>query len=188
MERRLEKAIRDFIQHKEWYTESRQAIESQFGADAKLVIELIAATSPRNSVKSNLLFAMRAYQHIKVGYDITLNKYGIGTPAIIPNLSRILRGETLSGRKVENFRKALMGDLSAVVVDVWMLRVFGINKKAPCKSDYDYIEKTVTKLAKKVGIKPAEAQACLWAYAKRNAKSHDKADNYGDYLQISLDI
>jgi hypothetical protein len=187
MERRLEKAIREFISHKDWYTESRQAIESQYGSDSRLVIELIAATSPRNSVKSNLVFALRAYNHIKVGYDISLNKYGIGTPAIIPNLKRIVSGvDGLSGRKVENFRRALLGDLSAVVVDVWMLRVFNIDKKAPCKSDYDYIEATVKKLAKKVGIEPAEAQACLWAYAKR--LSRGTANNYAQFMQLALDI
>jgi hypothetical protein len=52
---------------KEWYSEFAPLMKKEFGADAPLMAELLAATSPQTSVETNFGYALDALHSIKSG-------------------------------------------------------------------------------------------------------------------------
>lgn len=190
-DRTLVKRIVEGSYGKNWYAESAQAILDRFQDHNRLFASILAATSPRNSVRSNTIFALRAYRSITEHYVVYRTddpKYGITHKIAVNNLERIVRGEQIGGRKVANFVEALCGNGEAVVVDVHMCKAFNLKRTAPTKLDYDYIEQTIKKLARKLNMAPAEVQAALWCQTV--AKQRRKVVSYADtlkQLEFSLD-
>jgi len=173
--------------NKDWYKQSGNIVKKYFGDNADLFIQILSATSPRNSVSANVLFALRAYNNIIRGYEVhrvEQPKYGIAHKIVVSNLEKIVRDGHLSGRKVQNFADALSGKENSVVVDVWMCRVFNIDKKAPCKSDYDFIEYTIRTIAKNIGWSACQVQASLWTYVKKvyTSTNNRQAKDFSYYL------
>ena len=68
----------------------------------------------------------------------------------------------LKGLKTNAFAKAIAGDQQAVVIDVWMLRAVGIEKKTPSQSLYAELARAVSAAAFEVGMTPRSAQALIW--------------------------
>ena len=83
------------------------------------------------------------------------------------------------------FIKALSGDLNQVVIDSWMLKAFNIKRQSPLPNDTKHIKTIIKKIAIETNLKPSEAQACLWCYAKTELNdSPFKEDNdFGYYMQ-----
>ena len=192
-DKKLIAMVFESIEAKNWYRNSFDTINRYFGDNSELFIDILSATSPRVSVKYNVIFALRAYNNITSGYEVWRKgqiKFGLAHPIIEKNLRRISHGEKLSGRKVNDFRKALLGDGTRVVVDVWMLRVFGLNKKSPCESDYDFIEYKVSKIARLLNMEACEVQACLWVSIKKQSSIQRlrTGTDFADYLHQLLDI
>ena len=158
-----------------WYFESREVIRQAFGTDMYLFARILAATSPMRSVRDNLVEAYRVYNFVRplvdmYQHDESLSKF----QAHNLNLLRICKGEELQGRKVKSFYLALIGDENAVTIDRWIMRVFNLDRN-PTKADYDNIEYIIRLLSEntfdRFGRKfsPAECQACLWSYARKQA-------------------
>lgn len=190
-DRTLTKRIVEGSYGANWYTDSAQAIAERFQDHNRLFASILAATSPRNSVRSNTIFALRAYRSITqyyVVYRADDPKYGITHKLAVNNLERIMNGEQIGGRKVSNFVEALCGNGQAVVVDVHMCKTFNLKRTSPTKLDYDYIEVIIKKLASKLNMQPAECQAALWCYSV--TKQGRKVVSYADtlkQLEFSLD-
>lgn len=79
---------------------------------------------------------------------------------------RIAHGEdpdkVLGGDKVRRFWRALAGDPEAVVIDVWMCRVVGIDQERLNPRLYAHIEASFREAARIVGEAPRDLQAILW--------------------------
>jgi hypothetical protein len=109
-----------------------------------------------------------------------------------PNAARALRGETLSGPKVSQMGNAILGDVNASVLDVWMARIVNWaqsalggrsvgtgrmvrsvkdgklipEKVALADGDYLALEAMIGETANTLRIEPREAQEMLWTFIK----------------------
>jgi len=149
-----------------WYDKTHEEVSKLFGKDTDLMLKLLAATSTNSTVKSNTTLALKAYYKIKAGEPINDGFL----PVVVKQINRVINGEPLEGRKIDNFAKALTGDENAVVVDRWMMRAFGFpeNKLAASPHEYDVIEHAVKEMAQRAGVTPRQMQASIW-FAVKNA-------------------
>jgi acid phosphatase family membrane protein YuiD len=76
----------------------------------------------------------------------------------------------LKGLKTNAFAKAIAGDEQAVVIDVWMLRAVGIEKKTPSQSQYNELVAAVKKTAFEYGMTPRAMQALIWIMVRGSAE------------------
>ena len=148
--------------NKDWYKDSLKTIKNIYKSDYDFFIDLLASTSPRKNVKANYKLSYNIYLNVISGFEPFTNIKGV-LKAHKNNVIRSLRGEELSGLKVQNFAKALKGDLNAVVIDVWVKRYFKIpENKALTPLQYKKLERKIRVNAKKNNLKPAEYQAVIW--------------------------
>lgn len=135
----------------DWYA-SGERIRQVFGPDAELVAGLIAATSAHNANERSIEAALHIYAAGKTG------KFDLKDPASFrawfaeesrtnpdfrgwtmathaPNVERALLGQELSGNKVSNYFKAIMGDEDAVVIDTHM-----VNALVPAKPKKGFVK------------------------------------------------
>ncbi len=155
---------------KNWYIDTQRFLQGTFGIDYKLFAGILAATSPQVTVQMNWNLTCRIYHDYKAGREPNLAgcmRYHK------PNVRRVLAGEPLSGRKVQNFYQNLIGNFNAVTIDTWMLRLFGWynrhTRKTPTKNQYDRMARAFCKIARANDFEPAEFQAILWVkYRKQN--------------------
>lgn len=188
MTKQLEEYL--FLGHdsKDWYAETFALFNQQYGRYATLFTYIIAATSINSTLKSNVRLARKAFYQISNGLEI--RGY---LPNIKTQLERIQRGQPLSGRKITNYVEAITGNPNAVVVDVWILRAFGLAETkdvptrknytpSPTSSQYDLVEKAIKLWAREVGIEPRQLQAALWAGVRFKATG-DWVDRYDNVLR-----
>lgn len=146
----------------DWYAGAMEELRLHFGDDAEIVAGLIAATSPQTRVAQNIRLALQAYAQWKTGEEITLR--GLETSA--ENARRVTRGEEMSGPKINNFYRNILGDPESVTVDVWMMRLMGLSrpgvKDVPSMVQYRMVEEWVSELAQEAGVSPRDMQAALW--------------------------
>jgi len=157
-------AKHEIAAYKDWYARANRVLIELYGGDSDLFAALLAATSPRMSVKRNWRLAKQVYHSWKNGGPINLN----GTlPAHHGNIERAFVSETLSGPKVESFRKNLLGDYNAVTIDVWMKRWLGIDKRLTLRR-YEIAAGAIREQALDYRLKPAEFQAVAWCVIRRD--------------------
>jgi hypothetical protein len=170
----------EYIENKNWYTNTRQAIKEHFPSDSHLFSSLLACTSQRNSLKVNVSLALLSYEYIKNGSDPLTIDYGIASPSIKGNIKRVLGGSLPSGNKIKPFTLALLGDLSQIVIDSWMVKLFNLKRNTPNKTDIKHMSTIITMLSEEFNLKPSEIQSILWVYAKRELNETNNKD-YEDY-------
>jgi hypothetical protein len=78
--------------------------------------------------------------------------------------------DALKGQKTNAFAKAIAGNEDAVVIDVWMLRALGIEKKTPTQGQYKVMADAVTTVATKYGMTPRAMQALIWIVVRGSAE------------------
>lgn len=151
--------LKENLRFKNWYQDSKNAIEQRYGEHTSLFINLLAATSPRKTVVTNFKLANRIL--IEVLDTGTFNRNGM-MKAHADNVQRAIDDEPLSGNKVRRFAENLRGNLTPVTIDVWMLRY--LHEERPSLSDKQYIEceKRCQSNARRLGLEPAEYQAIAW--------------------------
>lgn len=162
---------------KNWYRDCGNAIRKEFGNDADLFIDILAATSPRKQISANWRLAMRIY-HIWNSQPLSLRVSGIenwirfrdfydnlmiGTlPAHRKNIIRALQRKELSGNKVRAFAANLKGDLGQITIDVWICRWYEQPVKTLTNKVYEQLSNQIRDEAKAHRCKPAEWQAIIW--------------------------
>lgn len=149
-----------------WYRESRSAarrIAREHHVTLSTAAGVIAAYSPRQQWKTNVRMAEEACRTGSATAGLPLSK---------AHAQRILDGErpldVLNGPKVRAFYRAIMGDESAAVVDVWMLRAMGLDPTLGTK-DYDHLATAVERAASKAGLTTATFQAIVWTHVRGKA-------------------
>lgn len=158
---------------KNWYADCGNAIRKEFGDDADLFIDILAATSPRKQITANWRLAMRIY-HVWQNRNVPIipmfqlkdyNNLMAGTlPTHRLNIIRALRREPLSGNKVRAFAANLKGNLDAVTIDVWICRYYNRTGTLTTKK-YNELAELIRFGAKLHDMKPAEYQAIIWCIA-----------------------
>lgn len=167
----IKQDIKDFYRYGFWYQRCKNAIQEKYGDDWKLFAKLLAATSPRQSVKRNVSLAKRAYKSYKT-FD---HDFAGFLPASIGNVKRAYENAELSGPKVSAFYENITGNLDVVTVDIWMFRYYNLK---PSAKNYKIIERRVKRSAKRYGLKPAVLQAILWTACRWRAGFKPVAFHY----------
>lgn len=151
-----------------WYRRSRCAARSLARANGCTLSQaagVIAAISPRMRWGANLRLA----DAILKGEQVT-GVFG----ANLAKAHRIMAGErpldVLGGNKVRAFYRAIMGDESSVVIDVWMLRAAGWDKRSLTPRKYQRVAAALTEAAKAVGVSLADFQAIVWTQVRGSAE------------------
>lgn len=182
-----------------WYQDCQNCFVELFGAEKlELVCQLFAATSINTSLKSNITLFRKAYWEIE--NDKPIGRY---LPNIQNQLKQIRNGDPLTGRKIRSFAAAMSGDVNAVVVDVWLQRAFGIEKKywrqkkdkekgrgnfrnaGVSDKEYTIIENWVREYSKVFNCEPRQLSAMIWAGVRIDTNG-DKQVHYSDILKHSL--
>lgn len=139
-----------------WFQDCEHVLRDLF-PDPIFAAKLLAATSPRNTLRSNVRLFRR------VLFDIENNRSFSGYfPSILPNITRLREGQELSGQKVRAFAAAMMGDSQAVVVDMWLMRAFGYRDDRPTTRQFNSVTKDVREVAPYYGLTPCQLSAVLW--------------------------
>lgn len=174
--------------HKDWYDyEADSLIKLLPEFKGFPIIRAFAITSMTTSIEANVCLALKALQQMKRGEDF--NRF---LPNQITYLNLMKQGKDVPGRKIMSFIRALEGDENSVVVDIWMCRAFGLNKKrnlngrvyhvVPTKKEYDAIENFVKKDSKKHGLSPRQYQAVVWGAIKSQESVVSKNVSWSDIL------
>lgn len=152
---------------KTWYASARAEARSmarEHGTTEAVAAGVIAALSPRIHWVRNLYVA----RLLLAGERVT----GVFKTSLI-KARRILAGErplgVLSGPKTRAFYRAILGDQSAAVIDVWMLRAVNYAKDKLRDHEYDLITSALAKAARLVGTSIARMQAVVWAVVRGRA-------------------
>jgi len=180
---------------KDWYTNSRNYINSLTFLDAKQKTAfqgLIAAAGQGQGVDANARLAIVYLSRIESGLlglnleqrdqlmDLGLmKKDGMKGRLDIGNLNNMLQGLQATTRKIEQYRSSLFpGDSGEgnPAIDMWMLRLFfdrdGVSSGAVNQKAVDYAEGRIRYLARSLGMKTEEVQASLWVGYKNLLADH----------------
>ena len=133
------------------------------------VAGIISALSPNNKLNRNLIDAENL---IKLGASAKVCTYNENKEKAL----KILNAATISevyavfkGRKTLSFFDNIVNPQSErVTIDVWMIRVFGIQGSLTDKR-YRDAEASISSYASKIGVKPMELQAMLWTAQRGSA-------------------
>jgi thermostable 8-oxoguanine DNA glycosylase len=101
-----------------------------------------------------------------LGQDVV----GLSNNLKMANSSLLLGYQALKGLKTNAFAKAIAGDEQAVVIDVWMLRAVGIEKKSPNQTLYFELADAVKKVAADNGMTPRAMQALIWIVVRGSSQ------------------
>lgn len=150
-------------QASKWYLDAERVAEqvaSNLNTTLEIGASVVSAFSPRERWSMNVTRAIQ----FSLGEKVTCLKNNL----TMANNSLTLGFKALNGQKTNAFAKAIAGDENAVVIDVWMLRAVGIEKKSPSQSLYNELAKSVTETATKFGMTPRSMQALIWIIVRGN--------------------
>jgi len=178
-----------------WYNEVEEIIVKMFGAEKlDYVSKLLAATSIHTNLKGNIHGFKKAMHQIDNGLPI--KGY---LPNIISNLELVRDGKELSGRKISNFAKAMSGHHDAIVVDIWILRAFGQDRKyfrkesglmlsrGASDSEYTAIEKWIQTQAGECGLQPRQMCSMIWGGVRTHQTGIRNTTRYQEFLLRAFD-
>lgn len=167
---RIGEYIRKGSKDRFWYRDTEALFVELFGSDRLgLSTQLFAATSIKTSLPANIRLFRRALNEIENG--LPFSNY---LPAMLFQLELIRKGEPIQARKIRNFAAAMSGDVSAVVVDRWIMRAFGLDgDKSPTTREYDAIENLVKYAANVRGEEPRQTCAMIWSGIRGGVTRYD---------------
>lgn len=152
-------------QASKWYVDAERIAE-QVARNLDTTLEVgatvVSAFSPRERWSVNVARAIQ----FSLGEPVTCLKNNI----VMANNALTLGFSALKGLKTNAFAKAIAGDEQAVVIDVWMLRAVGIEKKTPSQSGYSELAEAVKKVAFEFGMTPRAMQALIWIVVRGSAQ------------------
>jgi hypothetical protein len=149
-----------------WYRRAHERLKREYGEDADLFADLLAATSPRMSVKRNWRAAWALYSRWVSSGTIDVDL--VPMRSHLPNVIRAFERQPLSGPKVQRFAANLKGDFNVVTIDVWMCEYYGVTHKKLTPRLYKKLERRVQDCARKHGCYPCEYQAAAWVITRLN--------------------
>lgn len=144
-------------QASKWYVDAERVAE-QVARNLDTTLDVgatvVSAFSPRERWSVNVARAIQ----FSLGEPVTCLKNNI----VMANNALTMGFDALKGMKTNAFARAIAGDEQAVVIDVWMLRAVGIEKKTPNQSGYNELSEAVKVVAFEHGMTPRAMQALIW--------------------------
>lgn len=171
---------------KQWYATGQleKAFTDALGLEAgreaykRNFADAMAATTGGMDPASNLRLAHYMNYLTDAGGDVPLASYdfpypiGGGKYGVVPNARQhdrmIRQGEGLSiaNPKRFNFSANFLGDTDRATLDEQMMSAWNPKLQMPPSNTYGIYEGALAKLAKELGVAPAEAQDVMWAGIK----------------------
>lgn len=149
-----------------WYADASQSIRDVCdirGYSFERACSVIAITSPRVHVVRNIRTSLQYLERGEV-FDHTLSRTRQSlerweATGLIPDTSP----------KVGAFRDALLGDASAVVLDVWIAAALRVPQNAFKRvSVRKLAAQRIERIGRRLKLAPRDAQACIWVGAIRD--------------------
>lgn len=152
-------------QASKWYLDA-ETVAREVATNLDVTLEvgatIVSAFSPRERWARNVTNAIK--------FSLGENVVALGNNIRMANAAFELGFDALKGQKTNAFAKAIAGNEDAVVIDVWMLRAVGIEKKTPNQSGYNELAKAVTTVAVEYGMTPRAMQALIWIVVRGSAQ------------------
>jgi thermostable 8-oxoguanine DNA glycosylase len=152
-------------QASKWYLDAERVAE-EVARNLETTLEIgatvVSAFSPRERWTRNVSNAIK----FSLGQEVI----ALGNNIKMANAALTNGFDALNGQKTNAFARAIAGDENAVVIDVWMLRAIGIEKKSPSQSQYNEMAKAVTTVANKHRMTPRAMQALIWIIVRGSAQ------------------
>lgn len=148
-----------------WYVDAERIAEqvaANLGTTLEIGATVVSAFSPRERWSVNVARAIQ----FSLGKEVTCLKNNI----VMANNALTMGFSALKGMKTNAFARAIAGDEQAVVIDVWMLRAVGIEKKTPSQSGYNELANAVKTVAFEFGMTPRAMQALIWIIIRGSAQ------------------
>lgn len=144
-------------QASKWYIDAEKVaheVARNLDTDLEVGASVVSAFSPRERWTTNVAKAIA----------FSLGEKPVGLPNNLKMAEKALSlgYDALKGQKTNAFARAIAGDETAVVIDVWMLRALGIEKKTPTQAQYVEMARAVKKVAAEYGMTPRAMQALIW--------------------------
>ena len=141
-----------------WYEQSAAEIAdvcNRENWDNNRFAAILAVTSPRVSIRRNVRITL----HYMASGELLRNVMrGIGQSVRVWEST----GQIL-GQKTSAFYAAIRGDSSAIVLDTHMANLLGVKQSAFANRKIrKQCESTIRRVAKRIGLAPAQTQAALW--------------------------
>ena len=152
-------------QASKWYVDAERIAEQvAINLDTTLEVgaTVVSAFSPRERWSVNVARA--------IAWSLGQEVHCLKNNLVMANNALTLGFSALKGMKTNAFAKAIAGDEQAVVIDVWMLRAVGIERKTPSQSQYAELVSAVKSAAFEVGMTPRAAQALIWIIIRGSAE------------------
>lgn len=151
-----------------WYEECDLALRTMCVKEGWPIIHtaaILGITSPRVQVQRNARYTKQYMAQWMLSPEVTTHAKLSGLlPMVRAGLEKYERFGIISGPKTSAFAGACMGDLSQVVLDVWMARAL----KLPDQKLFDRkpvrakADKRIRAVAKQLNWAPAQVQAAVW--------------------------
>jgi len=166
---------------KEWYKESSDTVLEMAHYDpddARKLAKLLALTSPQSAVKPNFDSAIRLWYEYKDQANRGIHPNDMKfTQAFMETQNKrafqaIIRGEEVTGQKVNNFYRNLMSEVDnsieqGVTIDSHMGYAAGFISDKYTPGQYEFMVRATRAVAKRMDVSPLEAQAMIWTGWKR---------------------
>jgi len=147
-----------------WYRDAEEVAEDvarNLDTTLEVGASIVAAFSPRERWSTNVAKA--------VAFSLGQAPKGLANNLRMAEASMLSGFDALKGLKTNAFARAIAGDTSAVVIDVWMMRAAGMETDSPNKTQYALLSEAVTDIADRFGITPRTAQALIWIIVRGSA-------------------
>lgn len=152
-------------QASKWYLDAEtiaREVATNLGVSLEIGATVVSAFSPRERWSRNVANAIT----FSLGEEV---RGVLGNNIRMAKAALELGYDALKGQKTNAFARAIAGDENAVVIDVWMLRALGIEKKSPTQGQYKVMADAVTEVATKHGMTPRAMQALIWIVVRGSA-------------------
>lgn len=158
-----------------WYSEAHATAEAlAAGTSGAVTVEqaagVIAALSPRVQWARNVALAALVVEAHTLGARMPGGVFRRQLSTACAILDGRQAGPT--GPKVSAFHRAIMGDRSAVVVDVWAARAAGVpmpQGRTLNRTQYRAIEAAYREAAEALAVDPRDLQAAVWVSVRGRA-------------------
>lgn len=152
-------------QASKWYLDAERVAEEvarNLGVTLEIGATVVSAFSPRERWTRNVSNAIK----FSLGKEVV----ALGNNIRMANAALTMGFDALKGQKTNAFARAIAGNENAVVIDVWMLRALGIEKKSPSQSQYVAMAEAVTAVAVEHAMTPRAMQALIWIIVRGSAQ------------------
>lgn len=152
-------------QASKWYLDAERVAE-KVAANLNISLEnaasIVSAFSPRERWTANVAKA--------IAFSLGETPVGLSNNLRMARAAISIGFDALKGPKTNAFARAIAGDENAVVIDVWMMRALGVEKKSPNGDEYKTIAKAVKTVAAEFGMTPRAMQALIWIIVRGSAE------------------